>query len=211
MMDLARVMASRNVATNRLPGLLILLALCLVCALRTSAQEPTVTNATNVGFPMNGVFDGTDFENVQITNGGLQIEIPLWSSPGRNGLNVTYKYVYSNKQWAARDTYHSRNDTWLAEIRPEQSQILNGIIMRTTGSWGYGVTQRISTVCGYFSYVNYVLTEPNDLHMVAIFDGVSIEFAEEYLCTREWCRDAVARGWNFYLLPEILAERLTIQ
>ena len=47
--------------------------------------------------------------------------------------------------------------------------------------------------------------------MTAIFDGVSIEFAEEYLGSREWCRDAVGRGGNFYLLPEILAERMTIQ
>jgi hypothetical protein len=47
--------------------------------------------------------------------------------------------------------------------------------------------------------------------MMAIFDGVSIELAEEYLGCREWCRDALTRGWNFYLLPEILASRMTIQ
>jgi hypothetical protein len=51
---------------------------------------------------------------------------------------------------------------------------------------------------------------PDDLHMTAIFDGVSIKWAEAYL-TREWCRDAVGRGWNFYLLPEIFAERTTTQ
>jgi hypothetical protein len=60
-------------------------------------------------------------------------------------------------------------------------------------------------------HCSVVYTHPDDLHMTAIFDGVSIEFAEEYLGSREWCRDAVGRGWNFYLLPEILAERMTIQ
>src|SRR6266700_1305094 len=88
----------------------VVLTLCFVWTIPVTGQTPSATNATNVGFPMNGVFDGTDFENVQIANGGLQIEIPLFSVPGRNGLDVTYKYVYANKQWTARETYHARTD-----------------------------------------------------------------------------------------------------
>ena len=140
------------------------LALYFVWANPATGQTPSATNTTNVGFPMNGVFDGSDFENVQIANGGLQIEIPLFSVPGRNGLDVTYKYVYANKQWTARETYHARTDTYIADIRPEQGQMAAGIIMHTAGPFGYSVTSRYTTYCGNdptFYYTNFVLTEPN--------------------------------------------------
>ena len=57
-----------------------------------------LTNQLNIGFPTNGIFSGSSFDSVQLNNGNLHIEIPLWSVPGR-GLNVGYKYVYDNKGW----------------------------------------------------------------------------------------------------------------
>ena len=37
-------------------------------------------NDYQIGFPPHGDFSGTDFENVQMNNGNLHIEIPLWLS-----------------------------------------------------------------------------------------------------------------------------------
>jgi hypothetical protein len=62
-----------------------------------------VTNPLNVGFPTNGVFSRSDFDNVQLNNGNLHFEIPLWSDTGR-GLAVSFKFVYDNKGWAFRET-----------------------------------------------------------------------------------------------------------
>ncbi len=58
-----------------------------------------ITTKYNPGLPINGVFAGSDFDMVQTNNGGLHIEIPLYSVPGRNGHDVTVKYVYEQLGW----------------------------------------------------------------------------------------------------------------
>src|SRR5712671_1094796 len=66
-------------------------------------QTQDVTDPLNIGMPPNGVFSGSDFDSVQLNNGGLHIEIPLWSIGGR-GLSVGYKYIYDNRGWYFRTT-----------------------------------------------------------------------------------------------------------
>ena len=80
-------------------AVLIELAMLGVFFVHAYAQE--FNNKTNIGFPENGAFDGDSFASVQMNNGNLHIEIPLWSSPGR-GLPVTEKFVYDNKGWYLR-------------------------------------------------------------------------------------------------------------
>ena len=46
----------------------------LLAPLSLVAQD---ANKFNVGLPANGVFDGSDFDTVQINNSNLHIEIPL--------------------------------------------------------------------------------------------------------------------------------------
>src|SRR6266849_7494497 len=75
--------------------------LLLLPWLRAFGQD--VTNPLNVGSPVNGEFSGSDFENVQINNGNLHIEIPVWSDKGR-GLGVSLKYIYNNKAWRATES-----------------------------------------------------------------------------------------------------------
>lgn len=62
----------------------------------SSALSQDITNPLNIGLPKNGDFSGSDFESVQLNNGNLHIEIPLWTIPGR-GLPVGFKYVYDDK------------------------------------------------------------------------------------------------------------------
>jgi RHS repeat-associated protein len=57
-----------------------------------------VTNEGGIGFPVHGVFSGSDFDSVQLNNGNLHIEIPLWKVNGR-GIPVAMKMIYDNKTW----------------------------------------------------------------------------------------------------------------
>jgi hypothetical protein len=54
---------------------------------------------------------------------------------------------------------------------------------------------------------------PHDLHFIPIFDQVSVEFVQEYVRTREWCREAADSGWEFACCPSdgINMEGATIQ
>jgi hypothetical protein len=72
----------------------------IVCALCAGAQIP---NQLNTGYPENGIFHGSDIDNVQINNGGLHVDIPLYSAKGR-GLGVGARVVYNSKGW----TFHTR-------------------------------------------------------------------------------------------------------
>src|SRR5712692_395805 len=73
----------------------------VVMALLALAHLVLAQGAPNdylIGFPEHADFSGSDFENVQLNNGNLHIEIPLWSATGR-GLPVGFKYVYDSAGW----------------------------------------------------------------------------------------------------------------
>src|SRR5438105_203192 len=69
-----------------------------VFAFTLHAQNPN--NSTNIGQPDNASFHGSDIDNLQLNNGNLHIEIPLYSLGGR-GPSATFKYVYDSKGWYA--------------------------------------------------------------------------------------------------------------
>ncbi|MCI0349526.1 MAG: hypothetical protein L0Z53_08885, partial [Acidobacteriales bacterium] len=73
-------------------------ALILTVLIAASATAQEIDNKSNIGLPPNGIFDGSSFDNVQLNNRNLHIEIPVTSYPGR-GLSVGLKYVYDNKGW----------------------------------------------------------------------------------------------------------------
>jgi RHS repeat-associated protein len=62
-----------------------------------------VSNQLNTGYPENGVFRGSDIETVQMNNGGLTVNIPIFSAKAR-GFNVASKVIYNSKSW----TFHTR-------------------------------------------------------------------------------------------------------
>jgi len=70
-----------------------LLALTLVPGL---AKAQNIADASNIGFPPNGVFDGSDFDNVQTVNGNLHVHLPLFQVKGRGPafyVNLDYDGV----------------------------------------------------------------------------------------------------------------------
>jgi len=127
--------------------------------LRVFGQD--VTNPLNVGFPANGEFSGSDFDNVQINNGNLHIEIPVWSDKGR-GLGVSLKYIYDNKGWTATETC-DKLGFCNAKIRMETG---GSTVFKLLGPFGYSVTHKtLVQVCSpgtsNLTFLNYVLREPN--------------------------------------------------
>lgn len=74
-------------------NLILAVVVIMGCA---SASAQAVTNELAVGFPENGVFAGSKVENVQVNNGNLHVEIPIWSYPGR-GIDSGAYFVYDSK------------------------------------------------------------------------------------------------------------------
>src|SRR5256885_1551164 len=81
------------------PAMLMLFALTW----SSVALAQGAPNEYQIGFPLNGEFSGTNFEQVQMNNGNLHIEIPLWSAAGRGPL-VGFKYVYDSLGWGFNET-----------------------------------------------------------------------------------------------------------
>src|SRR5438552_7140480 len=89
-------------------ALILLIAFFSVPALAQDAIN--VANHNSIGFPQNGVFNGSDFDTVQLNNGNLHIEIPLWSLPGR-GLGAYLKLIYDSKSWYLKESCHTSRIT----------------------------------------------------------------------------------------------------
>jgi hypothetical protein len=141
---------------------ILLAASALVLASLSPAYGQTVTRSLDIGFPEGGVFSGSNFDNVQLNNGNLHIEIPLLTIPGR-GLPVVYKYVYDNKGWFFHETCghsglchdyvqgESGNNMGLPISSPFDSQVMSPM--------------NIPTYCvpgvNQFALTNVVLREPD--------------------------------------------------
>jgi RHS repeat-associated protein len=81
-----------------------LIPTCLTLLCWTSfAVAQAAPNDYQIGTPTHGDFSGTGFESVQLNNGNLHIEIPLWSAAGR-GPSVGFNYVYDSLGWGYNET-----------------------------------------------------------------------------------------------------------
>jgi RHS repeat-associated protein len=119
-----------------------------------------IDNNTNVGTPENGLFHGGTFDTVQLANGNLHIEIPLWATPGR-GVPTGAFFVLDSNQW--RVTYHTdRNGIVSAGVVIDWSGAPGGAF-RGPGDYLF-VRQSVPkphSYCQYFQYYQVMLREPN--------------------------------------------------
>jgi len=130
----------------------------IVVSLAVSAAAQDVTNALNIGLPPNGVFTGSDFDSVQVNNGNLHLEIPLWSTPGR-GFGVGYSYVYDSKGWSFRRSTDGQGLTHDTVIKaPGNNLVLRLAFSPSYSAGGKSVLQKCNSVT-YLTYTNFVLTE----------------------------------------------------
>src|SRR5437868_211631 len=110
------------------------------------------TNSQNTGVPPNASLDGTGIESVQLNNGNLHIEIPLFSMSGR-GLPVHVSYVYDSKGWAGyipgdlTPTYIRQGP--FMQWRVNAPLVINRVTAKIVGKCGVNNSQSIFTYIFY--------------------------------------------------------------
>jgi RHS repeat-associated protein len=150
---------------------LALMVIVLTFIPGTVLGQGAAPNDYQIGLPEHGDFSGSDFENVQLNNGNLHIEIPLWNATGR-GLPVGLKYVYDSLGWGFTEVCSKRYGTCTdtASSTPKIHGLslccaLNHLILSLVGpeSWAIGRVQNIYTCSGgtqYFTW-SFHLTAPD--------------------------------------------------
>src|SRR6266705_4135819 len=147
-----------------------LLAASLVlfaCVFAPACLAQDVYNEINVGTPPNGLFHGGEIDTVQLNNGNLHIEIPLWTVQGRGPLAPGAIFALDTKQWAAKITYNKNTNTTTATIRTELNGTFGGITSGIT-ALSLSSTGHVA-VPGCTAYTsNYVIRESNGTkhHMI---------------------------------------------
>jgi RHS repeat-associated protein len=138
-----------------------LLTTSLFLAITSTCPAQSVTNATNVGLPENGVFQGSDIESVQVNNGNLHVDIPVWAVKGR-GLDTSAHFVYDSKGWQyITQCYPADNCIDTIQMEPNNTMVLAAL-----NSASYTITSKPGSVtnCYYVGFTdtqNIVLREPN--------------------------------------------------
>src|ERR1051326_3129267 len=80
----------------------------LILVLATSSMfAQDENNKSNIGFPENGVFSGSKFDSVQLNNGNLHIEIPLFDVKGRGPNHAFLKLAFDTKHWSIHSFCHT--------------------------------------------------------------------------------------------------------
>ncbi|HEV8525690.1 MAG TPA: hypothetical protein VGQ71_14440, partial [Terriglobales bacterium] len=134
------------------------LNLALFASLAAKGQQ--ITNQNNIGLPLNAVFGGSEFDSVQLNNGNLHIESPLWSAEGR-GLDTSFKYVYDNKGWYLREACGRYTCRYYAT--PEFGNNMQWRMAAPTAyrvRWDW-IVQECDPGFSYVTYTNYILQEPD--------------------------------------------------
>jgi RHS repeat-associated protein len=99
-----------RIASSSLSAL-VLSALCAGLLFPTEAQQ--VNPGTQSGLPPFGTFHGSNFDQVNLVNGNLHIEIPIVSVKQRGGGTLAWKYVFDSpefvNQWYPEPTQQNPN------------------------------------------------------------------------------------------------------
>jgi len=102
--------------------------LVLTCVLTPACAAQDVYNEINVGTPPNGLLHGGEVDTVQINNGNLHIEIPLWSLKGRGSVPSGAIFALNTKEWTAKFTTNRQTGEISATIRPESNGTMSGVV-----------------------------------------------------------------------------------
>ena len=97
---------------------------------------------------MNGVFQGGTIDSVQLDNGNLHLEVPIWSAKGR-GSDVGFKYVYDSRAWqisGSCDEFGNCNDS--VGLLPNA----NGQFWGVLGSSGAGAGSGPGSAVGFVDF-----------------------------------------------------------
>lgn len=155
-------------------GALLVLLVMPFCASRVSAQQ--VNAGTETGLPLYQTFSGSNFDQVNVQNGGIHISIPLLTIKERDGRKFVYKYIYDTPTYEV---------VWISNPSPSNKD--NGFyqvkeVNDGSGNWrlstpfSWSVRYEMATVTcpttglEYTYYNEYTLTDPNGTkHQVPIY------------------------------------------
>ncbi|MGH9531091.1 MAG: hypothetical protein ACRD2Q_01780, partial [Terriglobales bacterium] len=153
-------MLSSRLRHAPIAGFLVALAVLwpvLVCG-------QAITNGNNIGLPPNGVFSGSAFDNVQLNNGNLHIEIPLVVLPGR-GLSTAYKYVYDNKGgWQDQIHCGHASEICTSFIKKAPGNTMHWPLVQSLGgsmSFEFGKYSCVTGAPAFTVTTNYLFIESN--------------------------------------------------
>ena len=138
-------------------------AIALMVVNVTLAQDQTVQNSSNIGMPPNGVFSGSDFESVQLQNGNLHIDIPIWSQKGR-GLGTGSKFIYDSLGWTSSPPHCDHTSGVCSNHITTIPD--NSLSLRITSPFGYVAGAPLgrggpSPCTAVVEHSNYTLREPD--------------------------------------------------
>ena len=159
-----------------------------ISAIASHAQ--TVTNQTNSGYPENAIVHGTEIDSVQVTNGNLHIQIPIYTAEGR-GLNTFGEYVYDNKEWyLSRQCYSSGICKDTVTAQPGNNMVITG-----HGAMDYSFTYKGFTYqcdATHYAYgeTNVVLREPDGTKHHFIPDPIAL--------TQQFCGSTITVASTLY-------------
>jgi RHS repeat-associated protein len=78
-------------------------AACALALIPSHCAVAQVPSQLDTGYPENGIFHGSEIDNVQFANFNLHVQIPISRSKGR-GLNFESSVVWNSKIW----TFHTQ-------------------------------------------------------------------------------------------------------
>ena len=131
------------------------LVIVVVSMLGSRTFSQATDSAHQIGLPNSGTFDGDTLVSVQLNNGNVHIEIPVWSATER-GPVLQYLFVYNSKAWLVNHTqnyYYVSNDVGssLQLVGPADYHIYNAT----------NATKKCPSASGtYTERSGFVLQEP---------------------------------------------------
>lgn len=92
-------------------GLLLpLLLLLMVSPLPAQSPPPYVNQSNENGLPAHGSFMSSDIDNVNLANGGLHVQIGLYSGKMRGDFSDAEGVRYESKFWIMNNTIAYQNN-----------------------------------------------------------------------------------------------------
>ena len=161
---------------------LIVVLLIALTAPPVFAQDQS--NGTAVGFPASGRFDGSAIDSVQVNNGNLHIQIPVWTLPGR-GVNASASFIYDSKGWYLQSFCGQYSCSY--DVEPETSNTMQMAIhesnaYQTTVAYGPIIHQICHSDPSYYTIAGYTLREPNGTKHHLVPDPVVINDSSDTPC-----------------------------
>jgi YD repeat-containing protein len=148
----------------------------LTSMLLAHAALAQIGNDYQIGMPNHGEFSGTDFEQVQLNNNNLHIDLPLWATTGR-GPSVGFRFVYDSKGWGFNETCNHISGLCTDRVLPnpgwQRGSLPNHLKLILVGPQSYGVAR----TSGSFTCNGTNVTVLTYDYAMSLPDGTTHHFA----------------------------------